>query len=133
VKEFNCQLTQDMITLIDREADLLNRGRSEAALQGLRKRIETLFLQFCQKYRKMFNSFLKTNVKNSLQWLRYVAWHFGRWVAGFPAIFLERFEWTYIGQSRINLVFERRKKRLIEIKEIQWRKNRTVMISTMVL
>jgi hypothetical protein len=48
VKEFNCQLTQDMITLIDREADLLNRGRSEAALQGLRKRIETLFLQFCQ-------------------------------------------------------------------------------------
>lgn len=48
VKEFNCQLTQDMITLIDREADLLNRGRSEAALQGLRKRIETLFLQFCR-------------------------------------------------------------------------------------
>jgi hypothetical protein len=31
VNEFNCQLTQDMITLIDREADLLNRGRSEAA------------------------------------------------------------------------------------------------------
>ncbi|OHT11916.1 IQ calmodulin-binding motif family protein [Tritrichomonas foetus] len=48
VKEFNCQLTQDMITLIDREADLLNRGRSEASLMGLRKRIETLFLQFCQ-------------------------------------------------------------------------------------
>ena len=48
IKEFNCQLTQDLITLIDREADLLNRGRSESALQGLRKRIETLFLQFCQ-------------------------------------------------------------------------------------
>ncbi|KAK8863566.1 hypothetical protein M9Y10_011252 [Tritrichomonas musculus] len=48
VKEFNCQLTQDLITLIDREADLLNRGRSEASLVGLRKRIETLFLQFCQ-------------------------------------------------------------------------------------
>jgi hypothetical protein len=48
VKEFNCQLTQDLITLIDREADLLNRGRSEASLHGLRKRIETLFLQFCQ-------------------------------------------------------------------------------------
>ena len=48
VKEFNCQLTQDLIMLIDREADLLNRGRSEASLQGLRKRIETLFLQFCQ-------------------------------------------------------------------------------------
>ena len=48
VKEFNCQLTQDLITLIDREADLLNRGRSEASLKGLRKRIETLFLQFCK-------------------------------------------------------------------------------------
>lgn len=48
VKEFNCQLTRDMIALIDREADLLNRGRSEAALQGLRKRIQTLFLQFCR-------------------------------------------------------------------------------------
>jgi hypothetical protein len=48
VKEFNCQLTQDLITLIDREADLLNRARSEGSLQGLRTRIETLFLQFCQ-------------------------------------------------------------------------------------
>jgi len=48
VKEFNCQLTQDLITLIDREADLLNRGRPESSLKGLRKRIETLFLQFCK-------------------------------------------------------------------------------------
>ena len=48
VKEFDCQLSQDMISLIDREADLLNRGRSDAALIGLRKRIETLFLQFAQ-------------------------------------------------------------------------------------
>ncbi|KAH0788657.1 IQ calmodulin-binding motif family protein [Histomonas meleagridis] len=46
VKEFNCQLTQELITLIDREADLLNRGRNENTLKGLRKRIETLFLQF---------------------------------------------------------------------------------------
>lgn len=46
VKEFDCTLTQDMITLIDREADLLNRGRDEQSLTGLRKRIETLFLQF---------------------------------------------------------------------------------------
>ena len=47
VKQFDCQLTQDLITLIDREADLLNRGRKESSLTGLRKRIETLFLQFC--------------------------------------------------------------------------------------
>lgn len=46
VKQFDCQLTQDLITLIDREADLLNRGRKESSLEGLRKRIETLFLQF---------------------------------------------------------------------------------------
>jgi uncharacterized protein YecE (DUF72 family) len=48
VKDFNVKLTQDLVTLIDREADLQNRGRSEAALQALRKRIEPLFLQFCQ-------------------------------------------------------------------------------------
>ena len=47
VKQFDCQLTQDLITLIDREADLLNRGRKDSSLSGLRKRIETLFLQFC--------------------------------------------------------------------------------------
>lgn len=46
VKEYDCQLTQELITLIDREADLLNRGRSESSLFGLRKRIETLFLRF---------------------------------------------------------------------------------------
>lgn len=46
VKEFKCQLTQDLITLIDREADLLNRGRPKDSLAGLRKRIESLFLQF---------------------------------------------------------------------------------------
>jgi hypothetical protein len=48
VKEFKCQLTQDLITLIDREADLLNRGRPEASLGGLRQRIKTLFLEFCR-------------------------------------------------------------------------------------
>lgn len=48
VTQFDCPLTRDLITLIDREADLLNRGRSDDSLVGLRKRIETLFLQFCK-------------------------------------------------------------------------------------
>ncbi len=34
--------------LIDREADLLMRGVNEANLEGLRKRISTLFLQYCK-------------------------------------------------------------------------------------
>ena len=48
VKEFDCNLTRDVVELIDREADMLNRGRSEASLQGLRKRLANLFLQFVQ-------------------------------------------------------------------------------------
>jgi len=47
-KEFDCDLTRDLVDLIDREADLLNRGRSEKAMVGLRKRICTLFLQFIE-------------------------------------------------------------------------------------
>jgi len=46
VKEFQCNLTRDIVDLIDREADMLNRGRSEASLEGLRKRLANLFLQF---------------------------------------------------------------------------------------
>jgi len=41
-------LTRDIIELIDREADLLMRGVSDANLEGLRKRISTLFLQYCK-------------------------------------------------------------------------------------
>lgn len=48
VKEFDCLLTRDIVDLIDREADLLNRGRSEKSLEGLRKRISNLFLQFVE-------------------------------------------------------------------------------------
>ena len=48
VKEFDCNLTREVVDLIDREADLLNRGRSEGSLDGLRKRIGNLFLQFCE-------------------------------------------------------------------------------------
>jgi len=48
VKEFDCRLTRDLIELIDREADLLNRGRSEKSVEGLRQRILSLFLQFIE-------------------------------------------------------------------------------------
>lgn len=46
VKEFECALTHEVVELIDREADMLNRGRKEKSLQGLRKRLANLFLQF---------------------------------------------------------------------------------------
>ncbi|KAI8922997.1 hypothetical protein BC831DRAFT_404309 [Entophlyctis helioformis] len=46
VKEFDCNLTREIVELIDREGDLVSRGRSAASLEGLRKRISNLFLQF---------------------------------------------------------------------------------------
>eukprot|EP00163_Fabomonas_tropica_P026048 TRINITY_DN463_c0_g1_i1.p1 TRINITY_DN463_c0_g1~~TRINITY_DN463_c0_g1_i1.p1 ORF type:complete len:504 (+),score=127.03 TRINITY_DN463_c0_g1_i1:202-1713(+) len=48
VKEFDCNLTREIVDLIDREADLLNRGRPEKSLSGLRKRLSNLFLQFIE-------------------------------------------------------------------------------------
>ena len=48
VKEFDCNLTREIVELIDREADLLNRGRSAKSLEGLRLRISRLFLQFIE-------------------------------------------------------------------------------------
>ena len=48
VKEFDCNLTREVVELVDREADLLNRGRSSKSLEGLRKRLANLFLQFCE-------------------------------------------------------------------------------------
>ncbi|XP_064632189.1 IQ motif and ubiquitin-like domain-containing protein isoform X2 [Lineus longissimus] len=53
VKEHDCKLTQEIIELIDREADLLMRGVKETNLEGLRKRISTLFLQYIKT--PMFN------------------------------------------------------------------------------
>ncbi|XP_070611537.1 IQ motif and ubiquitin-like domain-containing protein [Erythrolamprus reginae] len=46
VKEHVCTLTQEIVELIDREADLMMRGVKECNLQGLRQRICTLFLQY---------------------------------------------------------------------------------------
>jgi len=44
VKEFDCNLSREIEELIDREADMLNRGRSDVSLDGLRKRLANLFL-----------------------------------------------------------------------------------------
>ena len=47
-QEFDCALTRDIVDLCDREADMLNRGRSEKSLEGLRNRLANLFLQFVE-------------------------------------------------------------------------------------
>ena len=47
-QEHDCKLSQEIVELIDREADLLMRGVKEDNLEGLRKRISTLFLQYCK-------------------------------------------------------------------------------------
>ncbi|XP_062457638.1 IQ and ubiquitin-like domain-containing protein isoform X2 [Rhea pennata] len=46
VKEHQCKLTQEIVELIDREVDLILRDVKECNLEGLRKRICTLFLQY---------------------------------------------------------------------------------------
>lgn len=48
VGEFDCRLTRDISELVDREADLLSRGRGEASLRPLRQRIRNLFLRFAE-------------------------------------------------------------------------------------
>lgn len=53
-KEWDSSATRELVELIDREADLLNRGRSPKTLDGLRKRIAGLFLTCCQN--PAFNS-----------------------------------------------------------------------------
>nr|XP_023400359.1 IQ and ubiquitin-like domain-containing protein [Loxodonta africana] len=46
VKEHECRLTQEILELIDREVDLMMRGVKSHNLEGLRKRITTLFLHY---------------------------------------------------------------------------------------
>lgn len=48
VKEFDCNLSREIVGLIDREADLINRGRSDASLAGLRRRLSNQFLRFIE-------------------------------------------------------------------------------------
>lgn len=44
----DCILTRDISELIDREADLLNRGRKDHTLAGLRRRLSNLFMQYIE-------------------------------------------------------------------------------------
>ena len=46
VKEFDCDLTRDIVELIEREEDLICRGRGDKSLEGLRRRLSNLYLQF---------------------------------------------------------------------------------------
>ncbi|XP_011943296.1 PREDICTED: IQ and ubiquitin-like domain-containing protein isoform X6 [Cercocebus atys] len=46
VKEHECKLTQEILELIDREVDLMMRGVKHHNLEGLRKRIATLFFHY---------------------------------------------------------------------------------------
>jgi len=48
VKEFDCNLTREIVDLVDREADMLNRGRPEKSFKGCRQRLANLFLQFIE-------------------------------------------------------------------------------------
>jgi len=48
VNEFDCSLTRDIVSLIDRESDLLTRGRNVNTVKGLRVRLSNLFLQFIE-------------------------------------------------------------------------------------
>lgn len=43
-----CTLTHSLTELLDREADLLNRGRPLASMEALRLRVRNLFLQFVE-------------------------------------------------------------------------------------
>jgi hypothetical protein len=45
VREFDCPLTRELLELLEREEDLLQRGRPTNSLEGLRRRIANLFLQ----------------------------------------------------------------------------------------
>ena len=46
VKEFDTELTREIVDLIDREADMLNRGRSESSLEGKLLSLIPFFTQF---------------------------------------------------------------------------------------
>eukprot|EP00828_Plagiopyla_frontata_P006975 TRINITY_DN1318_c0_g1_i1.p2 TRINITY_DN1318_c0_g1~~TRINITY_DN1318_c0_g1_i1.p2 ORF type:complete len:150 (-),score=28.56 TRINITY_DN1318_c0_g1_i1:146-595(-) len=48
VNQYDEELTREIQELIDREADMINRGRSESSLEGLRQRLQNLFLQFIE-------------------------------------------------------------------------------------
>jgi hypothetical protein len=41
-------LTKEIMELVDREADLLNRGRPSKSMESLRLRLSNLFLRFLE-------------------------------------------------------------------------------------
>lgn len=69
-------MTQEIVELIDREADLLMRGTKESNLEGLRKRISTLFLQYIKT--PTFNAeaarLLKVSANQHLLFFVYFHW-----------------------------------------------------------
>ncbi|KAG5189114.1 IQ calmodulin-binding motif family protein, partial [Tribonema minus] len=48
VRGFECRLTRELVELLDREADLLSRGRAARSMAGLRLRACGLFLRFIE-------------------------------------------------------------------------------------
>ena len=48
LQEHDCGLTRELVSLIDREADLLVRDLRPQAMAGLRKRIASMFFQYCR-------------------------------------------------------------------------------------
>lgn len=48
IQEFDCSISREIVELIDREVDMVKRGRNEKTLAGLRQRMANLFLQFIE-------------------------------------------------------------------------------------
>lgn len=66
VKEFDGALIKEIVTLIDREADMLGRGRPNSSLEGLRARLKNLFQIFISdpKYNPGASSFNKQPISS---------------------------------------------------------------------
>ncbi len=48
IQAHDCKLTKEIVDLIAREQELLNRGRAERMLTGARQRLTNLFLQYIE-------------------------------------------------------------------------------------
>ena len=47
-REYPCSLIQKILELIERESDMLQRGRPDSSLEGLRQRLNNLYLNFIE-------------------------------------------------------------------------------------
>ena len=47
-KERPCTLIQKILELVERESDMLQRGRPDSSLEGLRQRLNNLYLSFIE-------------------------------------------------------------------------------------